>query len=149
MVLADSRAGASAIIDAFRGLNAHFLVQEFVAEANGSDLRCFVVDGKVVASMLRTAADGDFRSNVHQGGTVKKVRLSKEERRAAVKAARILKLNVAGVDILRSSTGPKILEVNSSPGLQGIEKATGKDIAGEIINCIETNVRTVFRTTRK
>ena len=149
VVLADSRAGASAIIDAFRGLNAHFLVQEFVKEANGSDLRCFVVDGKVVASMIRTAADGDFRSNVHQGGSVKKVRLSKTERRAAVKAAKILKLNVAGVDILRSATGPKILEVNSSPGLQGIEQATGKDIAGEIINCIESNVRTVFWTGRK
>jgi len=149
VVLADSWAGASAIINAFRGLNAHFLVQEFVQEAKGSDLRCFVVDGKVVAAMTRTAADGDFRSNVHQGGTVKKVRLSKEERRAAVKAAKILKLNVAGVDILRSATGPKILEVNSSPGLKGIEEATGKDIAGEIINCIESNVRTVFWTGKK
>ena len=86
---------------------------------------------------------------MHQGGTTQKVRLSKEERRAAVKAAKILKLNVAGVDILRSSTGPKILEVNSSPGLQGIEKATGKDIADEIISCIESNVRTVFRTSKK
>ena len=131
------------------GLNAHFLVQEFVKEANGSDLRCFVVDGKVVGAMMRTAAEGDFRSNVHQGGSVKKVRLTKEERRASIKAAKILKLNVAGVDILRSSTGPKILEVNSSPGLEGIEKATGKDIAGEIISCIESNVRTVFRTTKK
>jgi len=149
VVLADSRPGASAIIDAFRGLNAHFLVQEFVKEANGSDLRCFVVDGKVVGAMIRTAADGDFRSNVHQGGTVKKVRLTKDERRSAIKAARILKLNVAGVDILRSKDGPKILEVNSSPGLQGIEQATGKDIAGEIISCIENNVRTVFRTDKK
>jgi len=149
VVLADNRNAASAIVDAFRGLNAHFLVQEFVKEANGSDLRCFVVDGKVVGAMMRTAAEGDFRSNVHQGGSVKKVRLTKEERRASIKAAKILKLNVAGVDILRSSTGPKILEVNSSPGLEGIERATGKDIAGEIINCIETNVRTVFRTGKK
>ena len=149
VVLADSRPGASAIVDAFRGLNAHFLVQEFVKEANGSDLRCFVVDGKVVGSMVRTAAEGDFRSNVHQGGTVKKAKLSKEERSSAIKAAKILKLNVAGVDILRSNDGPKILEVNSSPGLQGIEQATGKDIAGEIISCIENNVRTVFRTGKK
>ena len=116
VVLADSRKGASAIVDAFRGLNAHFLVQEFVKEANGSDLRCFVVDGKVVGAMMRTAADGDFRSNVHQGGSVKKVTLTKEEKRTAIKAAKILKLNVAGVDILRSNDGPKILEVNSFPG---------------------------------
>jgi len=149
VVLADSRKGASAIVDAFRGLNAHFLVQEFVKEANGSDLRCFVVDGKVVGAMMRTAAEGDFRSNVHQGGSVKKARLTKEERRVAIKAAKILKLNVAGVDILRSNDGPKILEVNSSPGLEGIEKATKKDIAGEIISCIETNVPTVFRAAKK
>ena len=149
VVLADNRKGASAIVDAFRGLKAHFLVQEFVKEAKGSDLRCFVVDGKVVGAMVRTAAEGDFRSNVHQGGSVKKARLTKEERRIAIKAAKILKLNVAGVDILRSNDGPKILEVNSSPGLEGIEKATGKDIAGEIISCIENNVRTVFRTGKK
>lgn len=146
VVLADTRKAASALIDAFRGLNAHFLVQEFVKEANGSDLRCFVVDGKVVGSMMRTAQPGEFRSNVHQGGSVKKVRLTKEERRSAIKAARILKLNVAGVDILRSDSGPKILEVNSSPGLQGIEKATGKDIAATIIESIENNVKTVFHT---
>jgi len=96
--------------------------------------------------MVRTAQAGEFRSNVHQGGSVKQARLSKEERRAAIKAAKILKLNVAGVDILRSDTGPKILEVNSSPGLQGIEEATKKDIAGAIIECIEGNVPTVFRT---
>ena len=149
VVLADNRKGASAIVDAFRGLNAHFLVQEFVKEANGSDLRCFVVDGKVVGAMMRTAAEGDFRSNVHQGGSVKKARLTKEERRVAIKAAKILKLNVAGVDILRSNDGPKILEVNSSPGLEGIEKATGKDIAAEILTCIENNVPTVFRTVKR
>ena len=149
VVLAETRKTASALIDAFRGLNAHFLVQEFVKEANGSDLRCFVVQGKVVGAMLRTAQAGEFRSNVHQGGAVKKARLSKEERRAAIKAAKILKLNVAGVDILRSETGPKILEVNSSPGLQGIEEATKKDIAKSIIECIEANVPTVFRTSAR
>ncbi|WP_427451910.1 30S ribosomal protein S6--L-glutamate ligase [Litorimonas sp. WD9-15] len=149
VVLADTRKAAMAIIDAFRGLNAHFLVQEFVKEAGGSDLRCFVVDGKVVGAMMRTAQPGEFRSNVHQGGSVKKVRLTKEERRSAIKAAKILKLKVAGVDILRSKDGPKILEVNSSPGLEGITKATGKDIAAEIIGCIEANVRTVFKTAAK
>jgi len=149
VILAETRKTASALIDAFRGLNAHFLVQQFVKEANGSDLRCFVVQGKVVGAMLRTAQPGEFRSNVHQGGSVKQARLSKDERKAAIKAAKILKLNVAGVDILRSDTGPKILEVNSSPGLQGIEKATKKDIAGAIIECIETNVPTVFRTPAK
>ena len=99
--------------------------------------------------MMRTAQAGEFRSNVHQGGSVKKVRLSKEERRSAIKAAKILKLKVAGVDILRSKDGPKILEVNSSPGLKGITEATGKDIAAEIIACIEANVQTVFRTAPK
>lgn len=145
VVLADTRKAASALVDAFRGLNAHFLVQEFVKEAGGSDLRCFVVGGKVVGAMMRTAQAGEFRSNVHQGGSVKKVRLTKEERRTAIKAARVLKLNVAGVDILRSDSGPKILEVNSSPGLQGIEEATRKDIAGAIIEYIETSVPNVLR----
>ena len=149
VVLAETRKAASALVDAFRGLNAHFLVQEFVKEANGSDLRCFVVDGKVVGAMMRTAQAGEFRSNVHQGGTVKRVKLKREETRMAIKAAKILKLNVAGVDILRSDTGPKILEVNSSPGLEGIENATKGDIAGDIIQCIENNVRTVFRTRGK
>jgi ribosomal protein S6--L-glutamate ligase len=145
VVLADTKKSASALVDAFRGLNAHFLVQEFVKEAKGSDLRCFVVGGKVVGAMVRTAKAGEFRSNIHQGGSAKKAKLSKEERRAAVKAAKALKLNVAGVDILRSDTGPKILEVNSSPGLRGIEEATQKDIASEIIQCIENNVSTILR----
>lgn len=146
VVLADTRKAAHALVDAFRGLDAHFLVQEFVKEASGTDIRCFVVDGKVVGSIKRTAQPGEFRSNIHQGGSASKVRLTKIERQSAVKAVRALKLNVAGVDILRSDSGPKILEVNSSPGLEGIEKATGKDIAGFIIECIENNVRTVFRT---
>lgn len=148
VVLAETRKAASAIIDAFRGLNAHFLVQEFVKEAGGSDVRCFVVNGKVVGAMKRTAAAGDFRSNVHQGGSVQRVRLTKDERRSAVRAAKILKLDVAGVDILQSDNGPKILEVNSSPGLQGIEEATKKDIAGFIIEGIERNVPTIYRAGR-
>lgn len=149
VVLADTRKSASALIDAFRGLDAHFLVQEFVKEAGGSDIRAFVVNGKVVGSMMRTAAPGDFRSNVHQGGSVKTIRLKREERRQALKAAKILKLDVAGVDILRTQAGPKILEVNSSPGLQGIEKATGTDIAGAIIEGIESNVPTIYRVGQK
>lgn len=149
VVLADTKKTAMALVDAFRGLDANFLVQEFVKEAAGTDLRCFVVDGKVVGAMMRTAQPGEFRSNVHQGGSVKPARLTKEERRTAIRAAKILKLNVAGVDILRSDTGPKILEVNSSPGLEGIEKATKKDIAGSIIGCIEANVPTVFRMPTK
>ena len=145
VILAETKKAASSLIDAFRGLDAHFLVQEFVKEASGTDLRCFVVDGKVVGSMIRTAQAGEFRSNLHQGGSAKRAKLSRDERSAAVKAARALKLKVAGVDILRSETGPKILEVNSSPGLQGIEETTGKDIATSIIECIENNVVGVFR----
>lgn len=145
VVLAETRKAASALVDAFRGLDAHFLVQEFVKEASGTDIRCFVVDGKVVGSIKRTAQAGEFRSNIHQGGSASKVRLTRDERTTAIKAARAMKLNVAGVDILRSETGPKILEVNSSPGLQGIESATGKDIASTIIESIENNVHTVLR----
>lgn len=146
VVLAESRKAAYTLVDAFRGLDAHFLVQEFVKEASGTDIRCFVVDGKVVGSIKRTARPGEFRSNIHQGGSAVKVALSRIERQSAIKAARALGLNVAGVDILRSDTGPKILEVNSSPGLQGIETASQKDIATTIIECIENNVRTVLRT---
>ena len=145
VVLAETKKAAEALVDAFRGLDAHFLVQEFIKEASGTDIRCFVVDGKVVGSIQRTAQPGEFRSNLHQGGTATKVKITKDERRSAIKAARVLKLNVAGVDMLRSDNGPKILEVNSSPGLQGIEKATGKDIASIIIESIEANVRSVIR----
>ncbi len=137
------------MIYAFRGLDAHFLVQEFVKKAGGSDIRAFVVNGKVVGSIMRTAAAGDFRSNVHQGGFVKMVRLSKEERRFAIRAAKILKLDVLGVDILRSDSGPKILEINSSPGLAEIEKASGKDIASSIIECIEANILTIYKVSQK
>lgn len=145
VVLADTKKAASALVDAFRGLDAHFLVQEFIKEASGTDLRCLVVNNKVVGAMIRTGQAGEFRSNLHQGGSAEPAKLSREERRAALKAAKAMKLNVAGVDILRSDSGPKILEVNSSPGLQGIETATGKDIAASIIKCIENNVSTVMR----
>lgn len=148
VVLAETPKAAESLIDAFRGLNAHFLVQEFIKEAAGSDLRCFVVNGKVIAAMMRSAAPGEFRSNLHQGGSAKAVKLTKDEKRAAVKAARVLKLDVAGVDILRSNSGPKVLEVNSSPGLEGIENATGLDIASHIIECIEHNVTSVIRLPR-
>lgn len=146
VVLAQTRKAATALIDAFRGLDANFLVQEFVEEASGSDIRCFVVDGKVVGAIKRTAQAGEFRSNIHQGGSAKKVRLSKTERQTAVKSTRAMGLNVAGVDILQSDSGPKVLEVNSSPGLQGIESATGLDIASFIIESIEANVQTVLKS---
>lgn len=139
VVLAETRKAAESVIDAFRGLNAHFLVQEFVKEAGGSDIRCFVIGDKVVAAMKRTAREGEFRSNLHRGGSAEIVRITPEERRTAVRAAKIMGLNVAGVDILRSSKGPQIMEVNSSPGLEGIENTTGKDIAGQIIDFIEKN----------
>ncbi len=145
VVLAETKKAAESLIDAFRGLNAHFLVQEFVKEASGTDIRCLVVGGKVVGSIMRTAQPGEFRSNLHQGGSAKAVKLTTAERRTAIKAAKVLKLNVAGVDILRSDSGPKVLEVNSSPGLEGIEKATGKDIASQIIETIEANVPNVQR----
>ncbi|MEZ5431539.1 MAG: 30S ribosomal protein S6--L-glutamate ligase [Verrucomicrobiales bacterium] len=137
VVLAETRQAAESVIEAFRGLNANILAQEFVKEANGADLRCLVVGKKVVASMLRQGKEGDFRSNLHRGGTAKKIISTKEERIAAVRAAQIVGLNVAGVDILRSNHGPLVLEVNSSPGLEGIETATGKDVAGLIVECIE------------
>jgi ribosomal protein S6--L-glutamate ligase len=116
-------------------------VQEFVKEADGKDLRCFVIDGKVVASIQRQAAPGEFRANIHQGGTASVIRITPAERKLAVKAAKVLGLNVAGVDIIRSSKGPLLLEVNSSPGLEGIETATGKNIAGLMIKSIESKVK--------
>ncbi len=141
VVLAETRKAGESVIDAFRGLNAHFLVQEFIKEAGGADLRCLVVGGKVVATMMRQAKDGEFRSNLHRGGTAKLIRITPTERSTAVQAATIMGLNVAGVDILRSNHGPVVMEVNSSPGLEGIEAATGKDIAGQIIEFIEKNAR--------
>ena len=139
VVLAETRQAAESVIDAFRGLNAHFLVQRFVKEAQGADLRCFVVGNKVVAAMKRQARRGEFRANLHKGGSAQEVKLSPKERDMAVRAAEVIGLNVAGVDIIRSAQGPLILEVNSSPGLEGIETATRKDIAGEIMAFIEKN----------
>jgi ribosomal protein S6--L-glutamate ligase len=140
-VLAETDKAAESVIAAFRQLEANILVQEFIEEAQGADLRAFVIDGKVVASMMRKAAPGDFRSNLHRGGTAEKVKLSPEERSIAVRAAKVLGLRVAGVDILRSNHGPLVMEVNASPGLEGIEKATGKDVAGKIVEFVEELVR--------
>lgn len=141
IVLCETDKAAESVIDAFRGLDAYFLVQEFIKEAQGSDIRCFVVGGRVVASMMRKASSGDFRSNLHRGGTAVKVRITPEERSTAVRAAKIMGLNVAGVDILRSNHGPVVLEVNSSPGLEGIEGVSGVDIAARIIEFVEKNAR--------
>ncbi len=141
VVLAETKKAAESVIDAFRGLKANFLVQDFVKEAAGEDIRCLVIAGKVVAAMKRTGAEGDFRSNLHRGGSAKVVRISKEERDTALRAARAFGLGKAGVDLLRSDSGPKVLEVNSSPGFEGIEKATGKDIVGKLYDEIEARVK--------
>ncbi|MEN7341554.1 MAG: 30S ribosomal protein S6--L-glutamate ligase [Pseudomonadota bacterium] len=141
VVLAETSKAASSVIEAFRGINANILVQEFIKEAGGADIRCFVVGGKVVAAMKRQAKEGEFRSNLHRGGSATLIRITPEERSTVVRAAKIMGLNVAGVDILRSNHGPVVMEVNSSPGLEGIEDATGKDIAAMIIEFIEKNAR--------
>ncbi|CAM3512717.1 30S ribosomal protein S6--L-glutamate ligase [Flavobacterium gelidilacus] len=141
VVLAETKKAAESVINAFKSLNANILVQEFIKEANGKDLRLFVVDGKVVASMQREAAPGEFRANIHMGGTASIVKVTPEEKKIAIKAAKAMDLKVAGVDIIRSSKGPLLLEVNSSPGLEGIEGATNKDIAGEMIKAIEKNFK--------
>lgn len=141
VVLAETRKAAESVIDAFRGLKANFLVQDFVKEAAGEDIRCLVIGGKVVASMKRTGAEGDFRSNLHRGGSAKSVKISKIERETAIRAAKVFDLNKAGVDLLRSEAGPKVLEVNSSPGFEGIETSTGKNIVGSLYEMIEARVR--------
>ncbi|WP_196161452.1 30S ribosomal protein S6--L-glutamate ligase [Reinekea sp. G2M2-21] len=141
VVLADTNKAAESIIEAFMGLKANILVQEYIKEAGGADIRCFVVGDKVVAAMKRQGAEGEFRSNLHRGGTAKLVRLSKDERATAVKAAKVMGLNVCGVDILQSANGPVVMEVNSSPGLEGIEDATKKDVAGLIYAFIEENAK--------
>jgi ribosomal protein S6--L-glutamate ligase len=139
VVLAETSKAAESVIEAFRGLDANILVQEFIQEAHGSDLRCFVIGDRVVASMKRTASAGEFRSNIHRGGTAERIKLTPEERTTAVRAAKTVGLRVAGVDLLRSNHGPVVMEVNSSPGLEGIEGATGVDVAGKIIEYIEKN----------
>jgi len=141
VVLAETQKAAESVIEAFMGVKSNILIQEYIKEAGGSDLRCFVVGGKVIAAMQRTAPEGEFRSNIHRGGSAKLVKLTPKERATAAKAAQIMGLNVCGVDLLRSARGPLVMEVNSSPGLEGIEKATEKDVAGMIIKCIEENAK--------
>jgi ribosomal protein S6--L-glutamate ligase len=142
VVLAETQKAAESVIEAFMGLRANILAQEYIREAGGADIRCFVIGEKVVAAMRRQAKEGEFRSNLHRGGSPSLVRITPEERSTAVRAARIIGLNVAGVDILRSNHGPVVMEVNSSPGLEGIETTTGKDIAGMMIGFIEKNAAT-------
>jgi len=143
VVLAETQKAAESVIQAFMGLKANIMVQEFIKEAGGSDLRCFVVGDKVVASMKRQGPEGEFRSNLHRGGSASLVRLTPEERSTAVRAARVMGLEVCGVDLLRSNHGPVVMEVNSSPGLEGIEKASEKDVAGMIIQYMEKRVAEV------
>ncbi len=143
VVLAETQKAAESVIQAFMGLKANIMVQEFIKEAGGSDLRCFVVGDKVVASMKRQGPEGEFRSNLHRGGSASLVRLTPEERSTAVRAARVMGLGVCGVDLLRSNHGPVVMEVNSSPGLEGIEKASEKDVAGIIIQYMEKRVAEV------
>ncbi len=149
VILAERASASQSVIEAFRGLYANFLVQEFIAEAKGADIRCFVVGSRVVAAMRRQAKRGEFRSNLHRGGTAKSVELDEVETETAIRAARVLGLNVAGVDLLRSNRGPLVLEVNSSPGLEGIEAASGADVAGAIIDYIDTRLRQAKRRAQR
>ena len=142
VVLAETEKSAKSVVEAFRGAKVNILVQEFIKEAGASDVRCFVIGDRVIAAMQRRGADGDFRSNLHRGGTATTIRITPQERAAAVGAAHAMGLNVCGVDLLRSNHGPVIMEVNSSPGLQGIEQATGLDVAGQIIQFLEKEART-------
>jgi ribosomal protein S6--L-glutamate ligase len=139
VVLAETKKAAESVIEAFRGLEANILVQEFIKEAGGADIRAFVVGGTVVASMMRQGKEGEFRSNIHRGGSASRIRLTPEERATATRSAKIMGLRMAGVDMLRSNHGPVVMEVNSSPGLEGIELATGRDVAGKVIEYIEKN----------
>ena len=141
VVLADTARSAKSMVEAFRGVNVNILVQRFVKEAGSSDIRAFVIGDKVVAAMMRTGADGDFRSNLHRGGSAKVIKLTPEERTTALKAAKAMGLNVCGVDMLRANDGPVVMEVNSSPGLEGLENATGIDVASKIIEFIEKNAK--------
>ncbi|MEM7642118.1 MAG: 30S ribosomal protein S6--L-glutamate ligase [Pseudomonadota bacterium] len=141
VVLADTDRSAKSVIEAFRATNTNILVQEFIKEAGGADIRAIVVGGRVIAAMKRSGAEGEFRSNLHRGGSAAVVKLSPEERSTATRAAKSMGLNVCGVDMLRANHGPVVMEVNSSPGLEGVEKATGLDIAGKIIEHIEKNAK--------
>jgi len=141
VVLAETRGAAESVSEAFRRLKAPFLLQEFIKEAGGSDIRCFVIGEKIVATMMRKGREGEFRSNLHRGGSAKSIKITPEERSTAVRAVKTMGLNVAGVDMLRSNHGPVVMEVNSSPGLEGIEAASGKDVAGEIYRFIERNAK--------
>ncbi len=145
VVLAEKQAASQSVIEAFRGLYANFLVQEFIAEAGGSDLRCFVVGGRVIAAMRRSAQAGEFRANLHRGGHAEAATLRADERRLALAAARVLGLEVAGVDLIRSARGPLLLEVNASPGLEGIEAASGVDVAAAVIALLERRLRRARR----
>ena len=148
VVLAETRKAAESVIEAFMGLKANIMVQEYIKEAGGADIRCFVVGDRVVAAMKRQAAEGEFRSNLHRGGTASVIRITPDERATAVRAAKTMGLNVAGVDILRSKHGPLVMEVNSSPGLEGVESSTNIDVAGKIIEFIEKNGRVNHTRTR-
>lgn len=141
VVLADTQRSATSVIEAFRGASVNILVQEFIKEAGGTDIRALVVGGRVVAAMKRTGAKGDFRSNIHRGGSAEKMKITAEERSTAVRAAKAMGLNVCGVDMLRSNHGAVVMEVNSSPGLEGLEKATGVDAASKIIEFLEENAK--------
>ncbi|MBB1270725.1 30S ribosomal protein S6--L-glutamate ligase [Shewanella sp. SR44-3] len=141
VVLAETRKAAESVLEAFMGLKANIMVQEYIKEANGADIRCFVIGDKVIAAMKRQAKPGEFRSNLHRGGSASLVKLTPEERSTAIRAAKTMGLNLAGVDLLRSNHGPVVMEVNSSPGLEGIEAATQKDVANAIIEFIEKNAK--------
>jgi len=148
VVLADTQRSAKSVIEAFRGANVNILVQEFIKEAGGTDIRALVVGNKVVAAMQRTGAEGEFRSNLHRGGSARSIKISPEERATAIRASKALGLSVCGVDMLRSNHGPVVMEVNSSPGLEGVEKATGIDIATQIIELLEKNAKPNATKTR-
>jgi len=141
VVLGETHKSAKSVIEAFRGAKVNILVQEFIKEAGGTDIRALVVGGKVVAAMVRKGAEGEFRSNLHRGGTASTIKITPEERSTATRAAKAMGLNVCGVDMLRSNHGPVIMEVNSSPGLEGVENATGIDIAGKIIEYLEKHAK--------
>lgn len=148
VVLAETKKAAESVIQTLMGLNANIIVQEYIKESKGEDIRCFVVGKKVVAAMKRSAEEGEFRANIHRGGKAQLVKITKDERDIAIQAAQAMGLRMAGVDMLRSNRGPLILEINSSPGLKGIEESTGKDVAGTIIDYIIKNAKPISQNSR-